>query len=402
LNIAFITPEYLTEQSFDGGLANYLFKISDILSKKGHRIFIIVSSYEDKHFQCEGVDVVRVKKNYKLINTLVRITRGKIRQPIEWIIDSCQLNKRLKYIHNEFGIDIVQYTSYKATSLFRVKEIPSVVRISSYQPLWDEAYNIKANSTKRILYRLELLGLSRTSMIYGPSQFIADIVEKKIKKRVHLIETPMITQSVSDDSIFNDSLQNKKYLLYFGTIGLLKGVKEIAEITLEVLNRYPEIYIVFAGKNTSFQNSSMMDYVWNKSGNKRGRCIYLGSLNHKYLWPIIVNSYAVLLPSRIDNFPNTCIEAMTAGKIVIGTNKTSFSQIIKNKINGYLCEPYDPESLLRTIDEIMSLDKKKRMSIESKSKETVGRMEPDLIVDQTLNLYSNCIYSVNTMAKKVK
>src|ERR1051326_7456438 len=49
-------------------------------------------------------------------------------------------------------------------------------------------------------------------------------------------------------------------------------------------------------------------------------------------------SASVVLPSLIDNLPNSCLEAMGLGRVVIGTKGTSFEELITDEANGFLIE----------------------------------------------------------------
>lgn len=53
----------------------------------------------------------------------------------------------------------------------------------------------------------------------------------------------------------------------------------------------------------------------------------------------------ILMPSLSDNLPNSCAEAMSLGKIVIGTNGSSLEQFIENKKNGFLAKIGSAENL---------------------------------------------------------
>ncbi len=85
-----------------------------------------------------------------------------------------------------------------------------------------------------------------------------------------------------------------------------------------------------------FNDGAMIDYVRAQAGALHYKIIYPGVLPHAQLLPIIEHASAVVLPSRIDNFPNTCLEAMACGKIVIGTRGTSFEQLIDDGISSFV------------------------------------------------------------------
>ena len=60
MRIAFVTPEFITEDCYDGGLANYLARISTRLAENGHEITVFVSSNVDEVLEWRGVSICRV------------------------------------------------------------------------------------------------------------------------------------------------------------------------------------------------------------------------------------------------------------------------------------------------------------------------------------------------------
>jgi glycogen synthase len=44
MRIAFITPEFVTEEYFSGGLANYVHRITKYLTSLGHEVHVIILS----------------------------------------------------------------------------------------------------------------------------------------------------------------------------------------------------------------------------------------------------------------------------------------------------------------------------------------------------------------------
>ena len=66
----------------------------------------------------------------------------------------------------------------------------------------------------------------------------------------------------------------------------------------------------------------------------------------------------VVLPSRIDNYPNTCLEAQALGKIVIGPRGSSLEEMIIDGETGFLSTPGSVESLVAVIQGGLSLSEK--------------------------------------------
>lgn len=391
MNIAFITTEYTTEAGFDGGLANYLRNTCGALARRGHNIYVIVASDKNEVIRDGEVSVVRVVTRSKLVRVVGRIFGARVSDVVKWLVQSWRLSRRLNLLCGEEGIDIAQYSSYTATGFFRDSAIPSLVRISSYQPALDKVNGLEVGLFRKFQYRLELIAMKRADGVFGPSYLIAGAVERVLKKSVEIVESPVEMSMEGNASIYSDLLSGKKYLLFFGSLSILKGVKEIADILPELLSKYPDLRFVFVGKNFLYRGKPMMDYVWKMAGGYRGRCIYVGSVRKEFLAPIIDHAEALVLPSRIDNFPNTCLEGMVRGKIVIGTKGSSFEQIIEDGQNGYLCENSDPASLLEAIIKVVNLDGKKRLDIEAKAEVRMQTFNPEVIACKLENLYNGII-----------
>lgn len=388
MRIAFITPEYVTEPNYDGGLANYLHRVTLALREAGHDPIVIVGSDRNESFEHRGVQVIRTnisKFPYDLHN---RLFPGRYKQLAEWIWQSWKLNRRLRQIHRRHKIDVAHFTSYSATALFRPKYIPAVVRISSLQSLWDQAYENYPNLPASFLYKLEIISLKKADRLMCPSRVVAHAVEKLTGKPVKLIEGPYLKQDEAADwGPYNQLLKEKNYALFFGSVGLLKGVKVIADILFSLLENHRSLFFVFVGKDTDYKGNSMMSYVWEQAGIHRDRVLYLGKMRHKQLYPIIEQARFVVLPSRIDNFPNTCIEAMAHGKITIGTAGASFEQLINDGENGFLCRIDDRQSLLDTIEKALNLSADEKHKISARAKERISQISPDIVLNKLISIY---------------
>jgi len=238
------------------------------------------------------------------------------------------------------------------------------------------------------MQHLEIKSLKKADRLVSPGRVIAQAVERLTGKQVDIIENPYVSTSPDvDRRPYRDLLEGKVYLLFFGSIGLLKGVKTIADIIYCMLDRYPSLFFVFAGKDMMYRGNPMMNFVWNKAGSHRGRVLYLGILPRGQLHPVIENAQAVVLPSRIDNFPNTCLEAMAHGKIVIGTRGASFEQLINDGQNGFLCEIEDSNSLLNAIENALTLTPDERQKMGKVAKERVNYLMQKMAVSKLLGMY---------------
>lgn len=66
-----------------------------------------------------------------------------------------------------------------------------------------------------------------------------------------------------------------------------------------------------------------------------------------------------VLSSKKEGMPQSLIEAMARGKVVLGSNIPAISDLIKNGKNGFLFESNDPHSLANMVDKILKINNSK-------------------------------------------
>lgn len=391
VHIVYVTPEFVTECK-GGGLATYIANISRILVEHGHTVTVVTASdtNNDSIIWHPGIQVKRVKNSGKfLIVPLYKLWKS-------WI-----LCRQVRKINKKNPIDLVQYASFESVGFFRIKRIPSVVRISS-ECVSLRAYKVidycQEDLNKLCLTdKIEYCAIKRIENIYGPSYATAQIVGKRIKKDISIIESPFyLNNEEYDYSIFNDKLKGKKYLLSHSSMSCLKGTHIIAQVISEVCKQDENIYFVFAGNDHGIfyrdgRREDAKEYITRLAGEYADRVIFLGTLSRQELYPIVENSYACLMPSRIDNMPNTCIEAMAMGKIVIGTRGASYDQFIENGISGYLIDIDDAEGLFGAIVEINRLNEETREQMCKEAMKITRRFEPENIYQKVVEYYTEVI-----------
>tara|TARA_B100001287_G_scaffold72444_1_gene60081 strand:- start:13019 stop:14218 length:1200 start_codon:yes stop_codon:yes gene_type:complete len=398
MRIAFLTSEYVTEpNSFDGGLSNYLFKVAFELKKFGHEPMIIVSSFENKYLKHEGISIHRVKPERNLIYKAAdKLSRFKFQLTLDLLLQSHAVNKKIKEINKESKIDIIQFPSHHAIGFFVPKKIKSVLRISGYQKLADPANGLNYKTIRERQWQiLEHLTYKKAKNIFGPSYFLSKIISKEFKKDVKVIESPYDIRKIKYNNEIlqkiNNISKNAKFGLFYGRLAQIKGLVEIANILNSFFKKNPNLFFVIVGKDVGYNGLKSLNYINSKLTNNRERLIYFKEQCHQKLMPIIKNAEFVLMPSRIENFPNACVEAMSLSKIVIASNGISFEQLINDKENGFLFENADSKNLLKVIEQVLNLPPKRKKEIEENAKQTIERLHPDITVKKLINYYQSII-----------
>ncbi len=390
LRIAFITPEFVTETYFDGGLANYLNRLTRILAGRGHDVHLITLSQKDEaEFDHHGVKIHRVMLNPRW-HTVNRITRYTFPTSLHWLNFSAQAHRKLKQLHRHQPFHIIQYPNYSFCGLFSIPSLRAshVVRASSFAP---EANGAKRNLDSALVARFEALQYKLTPNIYAPSRAMQKTLADKLNVNAHLIHTPFYIETANWDTfVYDQFFKDKKYVLYFGRFQLHKGFHILARALPQFLSACPDAHVALVGRDmeTSLA-SSMAGFARSQCTGFADRLILLGNLPHSHLYPIIAGARLIALPSLIDNLPNACLEAMSLGKVVIGTTGTGFEELITDGVSGFLVPRDNPDALAKKM--ISAWNDPNLETISAAAKHKVADFAPERTVELLLKYYSEVI-----------
>lgn len=402
MNIAYILPEFVTEKEC-GGLGVYFDNISRLLANRGHHITVIVrSEAEERIDYYPGVIVYRVWTDLSGVNPYLQGSYYR-----EW---SRNLNRKLLQLHGNSGhFDIAQYSNFTGLAVSRTN-IPTVIRISSDLPLLRAADRIDFDIHEtyeciKVTDFLEDISIMRADGVYAPSMLLADRIGKRTGKRVEVIESPYYPHGEKEEQAgesddFGGWREDRPFILTFGTLKILKGIKVIGDCIHEVLGDNPGICWVFAGarapwKDHEGKETDPVEYLKAGAGEYANRVIYLGKLKSGSLRRLIRKAVLCVMPSRIDNLPNACIEAMALGKTVIGTRGASFEQLIVDGRSGFLVERENPLQLAEALKSALKLNDDELRRMGNMAMARIDAMSPEIIAEKLLAFYDVVRSKVN-------
>lgn len=392
MKILFVTPYFLQKGKTGTGMLIYTYRMAKALLALGHNPIIVCGGNCCKHEKFDGIDV------YRVANTINKTNLQLIDQLLECTIGNYLIQQKVNEICKNQEIDIIQYAGNNGGGLFHKGKTPAVMRLSSYYKV-TFATNLQYSKLQIAIHSyIERMAGKKMDGLYCPSKNLSEAFSKDIKRKVHVIEPPFFNEEERTDSkIYEKYFQDKKYILYYGTIWPEKGVLLLADIAVELLNKHPELYIAFIGDNCNFQGRSTLEEIRKKTQKVSEHIIYMKALPHSQLYPIIQKSELVILPSYMENISNACLESMYFGKIVVGTNGASFEQLIENGVNGYLFEQGNSKDLLRSINIALSLSPKEKDVMEQSARERIDVLKPENAVKRTLAFYH---YIMNKKSKQ--
>ena len=394
MRIAIATVEFVTEETY-GGLGTYSANLARMLKKHGHEVTVLVISYEDRRILWEqDIEVYRIRypiRRFYLWNLLGR----------SWVVD-----RKLRQLQHSKNFELIHYCASDALPILRTVRTPSVVRISCYVALWRQAclpdfdYDRAVNALK-IDERVQLLSLHRCDAVFAPSRIIAEITARKFRGEIRVIESPFWMDAETGEGTgvktYPQWLEGRRYLLFYGTLGYLKGVHTICVVLNDFFAQNPEHCFAFVGRTSQMcLNGEWIDaaaYIRASVAEQyQDRLIILNAVSDRQqLYALVRHAEAVVLPSRIDNLPNTCIESMALERIVIGTRGASFEQLLEDGENGFLIEREDCAQLLAKMTRVIHMSEDERAKMGARAAMSIERLSPDRVYEELIGFYQSVV-----------
>ncbi len=324
MKITYIVDYLPSISNVGGGLQNYSLKVASTIQGLGEDVeLILCRDYSENHFDFQVQSIKVPYKAKKILQFLQALTFHKIDDTLRMLLDAWVVGRAC---NDSREVDIIQSPNYKFLGLFvNHKETRLVVRASSYRPLWEEAPTLSLNA--KLTSWLEGRLYQRADAVFAPSQHLADILSRAFNRQVDVLPSPIPVTDIEEDVRFYDEhLSGKKYILFFGSILKRKGIFVLAEAMKLVWSSQPEVLLVLAGPDIHVDGKSNFQSFTALLGKDSGKVIYCGNLCQEQLFPVIRNSFFTVAPSLEDNCPNSMLEAMALGKIVLGTSGSSMDE----------------------------------------------------------------------------
>lgn len=114
--------------------------------------------------------------------------------------------------------------------------------------------------------------------------------------------------------------------------------------------------------------------------------VFHGFLPHDALSPLYRTARVLALPSEVEGFGITLLEAMHSGLPVIGSVRGGSAELVREGWNGYLVEPGDVATLAARLGVLLT-DDRLCAELGGHGRETAARFALPRMVDETLAVY---------------
>ena len=398
MKIAFISYEYPPDTS-GGGIGTYTQQVAELMTKLGNLVYVFTATpNENRSYQLNGVKVVRINAN------TLQVFRRKI-------VDS------FSQLHNNICFDVIESAEYGADA-YLIKQaypnLPYLIKLHSPSYLIKEFQNyyqqyilstsvyLKAKSNiKNFLsfssdkfYNkktdIEFLNITTADNIVSPSLGLAKKISEDWKiplNKIAVVENPYFINNSFNDIPFN---LNNRRITFIGKLSILKGLVDLAEAIPLVLKKANDLKFRFIGEDSfsPFKGyESMADYLLKKNITYKENIEIIGKVPLREIPQYLSETDIIICCSLWENYPTVILEAMSAGKIVIGSNVGGIPEIIAHKENGLLVNSKSPHDIAEKILWVNNnLEQVKKIATHGKL--IIKKMqEKNILAQKILNAY---------------
>lgn len=205
---------------------------------------------------------------------------------------------------------------------------------------------------KGIIRKLKIRCLKKAKHVIVISEFSRE----KVQELIPNIQPSIISMGVNVSQFGRQNHMpnyfgqgDKKVVLFVGRLVEIKGVNYLIEAMRNV-----DAMLVIAG------DGPIRDKLEKQAADMGEKVKFLGSKTHHELKTIYASADIFVSPSVTLNdgakegVPTTIMEAMASGLVVVASDSGGISQVVKDEINGLLCEERNSSMLARKINLLLT------------------------------------------------
>ena len=208
--------------------------------------------------------------------------------------------------------------------------------------------------------------------ISAPCREIADITARMWNlQREGIVEVPY--PFTPSPSLLDIPVETSTCTVgYIGRLEQRKGVMDLARAIPLILQRFPKTQFLYVGatEESPTPGVEMQEYLETMLAPYRDRVTFLGRVSPDQLGDVFRRMDITVLPSLWENFPNACLEAMAAGRGVVGSVAGGMAQQLDGGKAGLLVRPQQPQEIADAVCRFLQ-DPQLRMEFGNKARARV-------------------------------
>jgi 1,2-diacylglycerol 3-alpha-glucosyltransferase len=352
MRILFVSETYYPHLN---GVYYFVCRIAPLLRERGHEVAVIAPS-ENRHFALKKIDDLDVYT----MPSLPLLFYPKLRFPVPIFIQS-----KIRKVIDSFKPDVIHIQDHFILSkavieLNKELKIP-IIGTNHFMP--ENITTLFKNKT--IKEKVESFLWSRFAYVFNqvelvttPTETGARLIRPKLNTDVIPISSGISLAEFNPfgkkDTISKKyGLPDKPLLLYVGRVDPEKRIDEILD-AVAVAVKTVDFYFVVVGKGVSkaaLEEKARQLHI-------KDKVIFTGFVPNEDLPYFYKLSRCFIIASRAELLSLVTLQAMASGLPVIAVDAGALTELVHDKVNGYLFETGDTDTIVQAISSLFTNDQR--------------------------------------------
>lgn len=355
-----------------GGIGTYVANIAELLATHGDVVHLIGERWEGapspREIRCDGRMVIhRIgprdvaepegPRGARLRRELQGLQDSVL--PAQWFAwSAANLIERLV---EEESIDVIEAQEWEAPlyhfllrrslGLGPDRRPPCIVHLHS-PTVFIHKYNgpSKPRTSLDVLRRMEEFCIKSADALLCPSRGLAGAVARHYRLQPDSIEVIPLPLGVASEIRRPPEVWSDGAICYVGRLEPRKGVIEWVEAASRVAREDPAAHFDFVGADSWNLQTELVKQIGPELA---PRFRFHGPQSKADIAAHLGRAKAGVVPSRWENFPNVCIEAMASGLPVLATRNGGMAELLEDERSGWLAEDVGVAGMVDSLAEAL-------------------------------------------------
>ncbi len=237
----------------------------------------------------------------------------------------------------------------------------------------------------------EAFSITSADALMAPSRFMADQALARYAvaaSQMHVIPYPLGDMALLQRS---DEIWASRNICHIGRLEPRKGVFECVDALVSIAADYPDLCVDFVGADTPLRASggpSVAAALRRRIPARfRHQIRFHGSQDPPGVRAVLARATAAVVPSRWENLPYSCIEAMASGLPAVVSPHGGMRELVADGICGWIAETGSPTEIAAALRRALDASGTQRERMGQAAVASVNqKCANDLIVRQHLDL----------------
>ncbi len=380
MHICFITSEYPKQGFPHGGVGTFVATLSKKLVENNIKVSVIGFNYskQNETQTDNGVTVYRLKP--KKIKGLT------------WFLNSRSINKKIKEVHKEYPIDIIETAELGIAFLSKIKGIKYIIRMHGGHHFFAKAENRKTEWWKAFQ---EKRSFNKADTFIAVSNYVANTTKELLE--LNNIDIKVIYNPIDTHKFYlSDKNKIKKHSIFFaGTIIEKKGIRQLVQSLNYLVDDYPDIHLYIAGRDAKLPGTNILYRpILEKEINDKIKphITFFGVVPNNEMAKNIEQAEVCCYPSHMEAMPLAWLEVLAMGKTFIGSSTGPGSEAVIDNKTGLLCNPYNSKDIAEKIKWVFENPELAQEMGKSARKLVLQSFDIDEIVDKNVAIFKKIIH----------